>query len=113
MRCKIHKQYNHSTSQCKIVKHRRSCNSSSRPRFQSQRNYDLRVSFKDGFCKSKRHLKDSPEISNVSFQNIDKQLDDFEYAIESVPVACKSNTLNAHTTIQLLSCINKYGMSLI
>ena len=35
--CKIHKQCNHSTSQCRVLKDRRSRNYSERPRFQSQR----------------------------------------------------------------------------
>ena len=65
------------------------------------------MSYKDGFRNSGRHLKDPPEISNVTFQNIDKHGN--EYGRESAPVARKSNTMNAYTAMQLLSCVDKYG----
>ena len=92
-----------------MLNNRRSRNYSSKQRFHSQRKYNRRVSLKDGFRKSKRHLKYPPEISNVTVQNIDKQSDDLEHGRESVPVAHKSNTLNAYNATQLLSCVHKYG----
>ena len=63
--------------------------------------------FKDGFRKNERHLKDPPEVSNVTVQNVDRNAD--VHASESAPVARKPNTMNAYTAMQLLSCVDKYG----